>query len=398
MVTQIYNGDILIPGGKWVKGGSVIIKDSTIVDICSNSRLVEYANKYIDAAGGYVLPGGIDLHVHGGGGRDFMEPSTDAWETVIAVHRRHGTTSLFPTVASATEKNIRECAQLCTEMMENPRHGILGMHLEGPYFVPEMVGGQILENIRLPRPEEYIPIIDDFPCIKRWDAAPEIEGAGEFGRFVSNKGVVVSLAHTRARYKDIINAYENGYTLATHFYNAMTTSHKKGIYKYEGTVEAVFLMDGINVEVIADGIHVPPIIMKLIHKFKTKGRMCLITDALAITESPDGNSFDSRVVVENGVCKLRDGSAIAGSCATMDRLIRTAVLEAEIPLEDVSRMVSETPGLIMGVYDRKGSICKRKDADIMIMDKDLNLTHVIAMGEEVDLSTGQFLSSKEGMQ
>lgn len=198
--------------------------------------------------------------------------------------------------------------------------------------------------------------------------------------------MIAGLAHTKANYNDIVHAYESGYTLATHFYNAMTTSHKNGIYKHEGTVEAVYLMDGINVEVIADGIHVPPIILKLIHKFKTKGRMCLITDALAITESPDGSSFDPRVVVENGVCKLRDGSAIAGSCATMDRLIRTAVIDAGLPLEDVSRMVSETPGLIMGVYDRKGSICKRKDADIIIMDKNLNLTHVFAMGKEVDLS------------
>lgn len=165
----------------------------------------------------------------------------------------------------------------------------------------------------------------------------------------------------------------------------MTTSHKNGIYKHEGTVEAIYLMDGINVEIIADGIHVPPILLKLVHKFKGRGRICLITDALSITESPDGSSFDPRIVIENGVCKLRDGSAIAGSCATMDRLIRTAVKEAGLPLEDVSRMVSETPGLIMGIYDRKGSICKQKDADIIIMDKNLELTNVIAMGKEIEL-------------
>ena len=248
-----------------------------------------------------------------------------------------------------------------------------------------MAGAQLPGNIRIPSPMAYIPLIEEFPCIKRWDAAPELPGADDFARYITSKGVIAGIAHTIANYKEVVKAYDAGFTLATHFYNAMTTSHKNGIYKCEGTVEAIYLMDEINVEVIADGIHVPPIILKLVHRFKGRGRMCLITDALAITESKDGSSFDPRIVVENGVCKLRDGSAIAGSCATMDRLIRTAVKDAGIPLEDVSRMVSEIPGLIMGVYDRKGSICKRKDADIIIMDKNLNLTHVFSMGREVDL-------------
>lgn len=383
MITQIYNGNILIPGGMWIHGGSVIIKDSTIEEICNHSRILENADVAIDAHGGYVLPGGIDLHVHGAGGRDFMEASEDAFRTIIDIHRQHGTTSLFPTIASASRQNIIDAATVCTHMMNNPENGILGLHLEGPYFVREMAGGQIAENIRVPDHSEYISLVEQFSCIRRWDAAPEITDALEFARYITSKGIIAGLAHTRANYNDIVKAYDAGYTLATHFYNAMTTSHKSGIYKYEGTVESVYLMDGINVEVIADGIHVPPVILKLIHKIKTRGRMCLVTDALAITESPDGKSADPRVVIENGVCKLRDGSAIAGSCATMDRLIRTAALDAEIPLEDVSRMVSETPALIMGVYDRKGSICKRKDADIIIMDKDLNLTHVFAMGKSI---------------
>lgn len=375
----------MIPGGRWINGGSVVIKDDQIADIYSHSRLFENVDQSINAGGGYILPGGIDMHVHGGGGRDFMEATKEAFNTAISVHRKHGTTSIFPTISSASEDNIRQAASVCSELMEDKYSGILGLHLEGPYFNPEMTGGQIRENIRIPSPMEYIPIIEDYPCIKRWDAAPELPGADDFAKFITNKGVVAALGHTKANYNDVIEAYRCGYTLATHFYNAMTTSHKNGIYKHEGTVESVYLNDGINVEVIADGIHVPPVILKMIHKFKGYGRMCLVTDALAITESPDGSSFDPRIIIENGVCKLKDGSAIAGSCATMDRLIRTAVKEAAIPLEDVVRMVSETPALIMGVYDRKGSICKRKDADIIIMDKSLKLTHVISMGKVVEI-------------
>lgn len=385
MKTQIYNGKVLIPGGRWIHGGSVVITDDRIAEIYSHSRLLDNMDKSINAGGGYILPGGIDMHVHGGGGRDFMEATKDAFETAVMVHRRHGTTSMFPTLASSTEETIRAAAKVCAELVEDSHSGVLGLHLEGPYFNPSMVGGQIAENIRIPSPMEYIPIVEDFPCIKRWDAAPELPGADDFARFITSKGIVAALAHTQANYNDVVDAYGSGFTLATHFYNAMTTSHKNGIYKHEGTVESVYLNDGINVEVISDGIHVPPVILKMVHKFKGYGRTCLITDALAITESPDGSSYDPRVMIENGVCKLKDGSAIAGSCATMDRLIRTAVKEAGIPLEDAVRMASETPALIMGVYDRKGSICKGKDADIIIMDKNLKLTHVLAMGENVNI-------------
>lgn len=240
------------------------------------------------------------------------------------------------------------------------------------------------EIIRLPDPWEYESIVEDFPCISRWDAAPEIPGACEFGRYITSKGIIAGLGHTTADFNDVRNAFDAGYSIATHFYNAMTISHKEGVYKHEGTVESVYLMDGIFVEVIADGIHVPPLLLRLIYKFKGRDRMCLITDALACSVSDSGKAFDPRVIVEDGVCKLADRSAIAGSIATMDRLIRTAVREAEIPLADVSRMVSENPARIMGVYDRKGSLAKRKDADIIIMDTDLNLTNVFAMGKEVE--------------
>ena len=383
MLTQIYNGKILIPGGRWVNGGSVVIEDDKIKEIYSHSRIFDGVENSVNAGGGYVLPGGIDIHVHGGGGRDFMEGTRDAFETAVLTHRRHGTTSMFPTLSSSSEAMIRKAGDTCAEMMNDPYSGVLGLHLEGPYFAPAMCGGQLPDQIRIPSPMEYIPLIEDYPCIRRWSAAPELPGADDFGRYITSKGVVAALGHTEARYQDVVQAYEAGYTLATHFYNAMKTSHKNGIYKHEGTVESVYLMDGINVEVVADGVHVPPVMLKLIHKFKGVGRMCLITDALSCTESDNLDNCNPPVIIENGVCKLKNGKAIAGSVATMDRLIRTAVKEAGLPLADVSRMVSETPGLIMGVYDHKGSICKRKDADIIIMDKELNLTHVFSMGRLV---------------
>ena len=187
MITQIYNGKILIPGGRWIDGGSVVIKDSTITEIYSHSRQLENIDKTVNAGGGYILPGGIDLHVHGGGGRDFMEATEAAFRTAVETHRRFGTTSMFPTLASSTEENIREAAEVCSDLVNDPYSGVLGLHLEGPYFNPKMAGAQLPGNIRIPSPMEYIPLIEEFPCIKRWDAAPELPGADDFARYITSK-------------------------------------------------------------------------------------------------------------------------------------------------------------------------------------------------------------------
>lgn len=382
MLTQIYNGIILTSDGHWLKDGSIVLSGDKIIDICDTPQILENVDKHIDAQKGYVLPGCIDMHVHGGGGCDFMDGTKEAFEKVIETHRRHGTTSLFPTIASASTETMRIAGEICNDLILDKKSGVLGLHFEGPYFNPAMVGGQLPEYVRPASKEEYVELISNF-TIARWDAAPETPGALEFGKYASSQGILVSIAHTQANYKDVLNAFDNGYSHATHFYNAMTGVHKDGIYKKGGTVEAIFLIDRISVEVIADGVHVPPEVLKLIYKFKGRENTCFITDSLAITDADD--SFDPRVVIENGVCKLKDGSAIAGSCSTMDRLIRTAVLKAEIPLEDAARMVSETPAKIMDVFDRKGSLSKGKDADIIILDNNLNLSHVIAMGENIKI-------------
>ncbi len=385
MRTQIINGQILTPAG-WVENGSVLIDGTRIVDVLNHCNPVEGVDKVIDAKGNYVFPGGIDIHVHGGGGRDFMETTEDAFLTAVEAHRAHGTTSIFPTLSSSTRKMIEDAADTCQKLMEDPMNGILGLHLEGPYFNPEKAGGQLPENIRIPQPEEYVPIIEKHQCIKRWDAAPELPNTEEFARYLRSKGVVVALGHTAAAYDDVEKGYKAGFNLATHFYCAMTASHKEGIYRHDGTVEAVYLNDGINVEMICDGIHVPPVILKMIHKLKGTEHTALITDALACAASDSKTAFDPRVIIEDGVCKLSDRSAIAGSIATMDRLIRTCVFKAHIPLADVVRMTSETPARIMGVYDRKGSLSHGKDADVVIYNKDLVLTNVIQMGREVEVA------------
>jgi len=378
MLTQLINARILTPQG-WMKDGSVLIRDNKILEV-TNCDLAVIGAELIDVKGMYVVPGGVEIHVHGGGGRDFMECTEDAFRAAVHTHMKHGTTSIFPTLSSSTVPMIQQAAETCTKLMEEKNSPILGLHLEGHYLNMKMAGGQIPENIKNPDPNEYIPIVEQYHCIKRWDAAP---GAMQFGKYIAAKGILPSVAHTQAEFEDIRTAYEAGYTHATHFYNAMPGFHKRREYKYEGTVESIYLLDDMTVEVVADGIHVPPTILRLVYKIKGVERTCLITDALACADSDSKEAFDPRVIIEDGVCKLADHSALAGSIATMDRLIRTVVQKAEIPLEDAVRMASETPARIMGVYDRKGSLQKGKDADILVLDEDLNVRAVWAMGKLV---------------
>ena len=381
MLKQIVNGRILTPQG-WLDNGSVIIEDNTIKAV-SNSDLHIVDAEIIDAKGCYVVPGGIEMHVHGGGGRDFMEGSEEAFRVAINAHMKHGTTSIFPTLSSSTVPMIEAACQTCEKLMKEENSPVLGLHLEGPYFNPKQAGAQIPEWITPPIAKEYEFLMDKYDCIKRWDEAPELPGSIEFIKSCRKHGVLPAIAHTRATYENVVAGYNAGMTHATHFYNAMPVVYKEHEFKVPGTVESIYSLPDMTVEVIADGIHVPPIMLRVVYQIKGVERTALITDSLACAASDGDVAFDPRVILEDGVCKLADRSALAGSIATMDRLVRTCVLMAKIPMEDACRMASETPARIMGVLDRKGTLEDGKDADIMMFDKDINLTYVMQMGNEV---------------
>ena len=383
MLKYITNAQILTPHG-WVENGTISFCDGRITSITEGG--IAFSDKNVtDAKGAYIIPGGIDLHVHGGGGHDFMECSEEAFRIATHTHRRHGTTAIYPTLGAASHEGMMQANEITERLMAEPNSTIMGLHFEGPYLNPAMAGGQIPEYICNPAVEQYAEMLNSTNCIKRWDAAPELEGSMEFAQYAASKGVMVAIAHTTADYNTLQEAYNAGFTHATHFYNAMTSVHKRREFKYEGTIEGVYLIDGMSVELIADGIHVPPAILRLVHKIKGTERICLVTDAMACTDGDTDKVFDERVIIEDGVCKLADRSALAGSIATMDRLIRTMVQKAEIPLAEAVRMTSETPARIMGIYDRKGSLAVGKDADIVMMDDSLTIRGVWSMGQQVDL-------------
>ena len=386
---KIINGRIITPY-RIIDGGTLLIKGTTI-EAVSEGDIVATDTEIIDAKGKYISPGFIDIHIHGGGGHDFMDGTVNAFLKIAETHAKYGTTSMFPTTLTCSKADLLKSLDVYAEANEQNTMGaqFLGMHLEGPYFAPAQSGAQDPRYIRNPDIEEYKEVLAHSNIIKRWSAAPELEGAIEFGRYLKSKGVLAAIAHTDAIYEEVVEAFEVGYTLATHFYSAMSGVTRRNTYRYAGVIEAAYLIDEMDIEVIGDGIHMPPPLLKLAYKIKGADHIALITDAMRAAGMPEGDSIlgnidtGTKVFVENGVAIMPDRSSFAGSVATTDRLVRTMIKMADIPLIEAIRMISKTPATIMGVADTKGSLVAGKDADIVIFDDNINIQITMIKGKVV---------------
>ncbi len=386
---KIINGRLLTPAGN-PGMGTVVIRDGMIQAV-GYGDLSAPGARIIDAEGRYVSPGFIDLHVHGGGGFDFMDGHELAFHAIAETHARHGTTAMLPTTLTGAKEEILHVISVYERVLLKNNQGaqFLGLHLEGPYFAMNQRGAQDPRYIRDPDPAEYREILEKAHLIRRWSAAPELEGANEFARYAREKGVLMSMGHTDAIYDEALEGFSSGYTLATHLYSAMSGVTRRNGYRYAGVIEAAFLIDEMDVEIIADGVHLPAPLLQLVYKIKGAARIALITDAMRAAGMPEGNSVlgniqqGLKVVVEGGVAKLPDRSAFAGSVATADRLVRTMVGKAGIPLTEAVRMITATPASILGLSEKKGSLSPGKDADIVIFDEDIQIHATIIKGQLV---------------
>ncbi len=386
---KIYNGQVITPSGI-IKDGSLLIIDGRIVEI-GKANIDAPGAEWIDVGGNYISPGFIDIHVHGGAGYDFMDNTVEAFLAIAQTHARYGTTAILPTTLTASHEDL--LATLDTykkaSLISNNGAQFIGMHLEGPYIAMNQAGAQDKRFIRDPEPAEYREIVTDYPFIKRWSAAPELKGALEFGRFLTANNILAAWAHTDAVYDEIIEAYRNGYTLATHLYSAMTGVTRRNAFRLAGAVEAAWLTDEMDVEIIADGIHLPPPLLKLVYKIKGADRTALITDSMRAAGTtatisvlgPLQNGLE--VIIEDGVAKLPDRSAFAGSVSTFDRLVRNMIQLAEAPLVDAIKMATATPARIMKIGDKKGSLAVGMDADLVIFDANINVRTTMAGGKVV---------------
>ena len=368
--------------------GILVLEDGRIKGIQNN---IPAGAEVIDAEGNYVSPGFIDMHTHGAGGADFMDCTVEAYITAARMHAMHGTTLLYPTTLTSTDELLYESFETYRKAVPQNTEGAAfgGMHLEGPYFSPAFAGAQDSRYLRNPRPEEYMQILDRCPDLARWSFAPELDGAPEFAAELRRRGIVASIGHTNATFGECDAAFRAGASLMTHFYSCMATVRRVNAYRVAGAIEAGYLLDDMYVEIIADGCHLPPELLKLIYKVKGSDRICLITDSMRAAGMPDGEYWLGQIgkgvkcIKEDGVAKLPDRSAFAGSVATTDRLVRNMVKLADVPLYEAVKMATLVPAHLLRVDDRKGVLAEGRDADILIFDDNVDISGIILRGKVI---------------
>lgn len=388
MKTIIKNGRVITPEG--IIDGYVLYEDGKITETGTGDCMPQ-ADEVIDAQGRYVSPGFIDIHTHGAGGADYMDGTLEAYLTAARMSASHGATLVYPTTLTSSNEVLFDTFDLYEQAVVANTEGAAfgGLHLEGPYFNPKQAGAQDPRYLRNPQPEDYLEILSRSNNIARWSFSPELDGAPEFAAELSKRGIIAAAGHTDATFEQCDEAYKNGCSLITHFYSCISTIIRKNSYRTAGVMEYGYYQDGMAVEIIADGHHVPSSLLHLIVKVKGVDNVVLVTDSMRGAGMPEGPSIlggladGQECIVENGVAKLLDRSGFAGSVCTADRLVRTMITIGGCTLEQAVQMVSLNPARVMGVADRKGSLEVGKDADIVIFGDNVEVFATIVSGRKV---------------
>ncbi|HWL52496.1 MAG TPA: N-acetylglucosamine-6-phosphate deacetylase [Chthoniobacteraceae bacterium] len=357
----------------------------------------------LDAAGRYLAPGFIDIHLHGALGRDAMEATPEAFETICRFHASGGTTALALATITAPTDAIVNVLRTAQAYRQTPHAGaqLLGIHVEGPYFSPQKPGAHRLELIRNPTPADYEPLLPfgegDGRVMLQMTLAPELPGALELIDRLRRRGVRVSGGHSDAWDEEACAAFTHGMEGATHTFNCMSGARRRGPYRVAGLLEYVLSEPGIVCELIADGHHVAPTLMRMLRAAKGQDGVILVTDASAGAGLEKGKPFllgDVECVAGEGICLTADGTALAGSAATMAGLVRTMVAEVDVPLAEAIRMATLNPARALRLDHRKGVLTRGTDADLVLLDEALQVERTWVAGR-LEYQRGSVSAGKE---
>lgn len=395
-------------------GDMVFSGDAVHGELTAENGVITYAGlrdrqtdalceRIYDLSGCYILPGFIDIHVHGGGGSDFLDGTKEDFITVAEMHASHGTAVMLPTTLCCPDDELFGFFDIYRSVAETKYNGaqFAGVHLEGPYIAASQKGAQDETYLKTPTEQHYTKVLEaGKDIIRRWTVAPELENAMQLGRTLSDMGICASIGHSDASCAVAGEALKNGYTMLTHFYSGMSTISRKGGFRTAGLIEAGYLYDDMSVEVICDGCHLPTELLQTVFKYKGASRTALITDAMRGAGSLSGETVlgsrtnGQRCIIEDGVAKLPDRTAFAGSVCTTDRLFKTAVekmirpyyalcgIQGRSEVAEASEMLSATPARLVKLKT-KGHIAKGYDADLTILDRDYNVVATVVGGRTV---------------
>jgi N-acetylglucosamine-6-phosphate deacetylase len=390
-------GQIVFPDR--IEAGAIVVREGRIVEVLKDRETLPLGATLIDAADGYVTPGFIDLHVHGGAGADFMDGTAEAFRCALRCHARHGTTRLAATTTVARHEQILTTLETTRQFRRTPEPNgarVLGAHFYGPYFRYEARGAHPGGPIRPPVESEYSQYLEYADDLVTATVAPEVPGAKGFALACREKGVRTNVGHSWATFAQMAEAVQWGVRHVDHLFCAMSDKSKLRqfqMYPMQGGVlEATLYFDELTTEVIADGKHLDAGLLQVALKIKGPDRLALVTDTSRALDMPDGPYLigpldgGEPLVKRDGVGMIPDGSALASSAVGMDHMVRTFARLTGRPLWEVIRMASLTPARIAGREREMGSLERGKRGDVVVLNRDLVVRRVFVEGVEVDLS------------
>ncbi|MEV6547593.1 N-acetylglucosamine-6-phosphate deacetylase [Streptomyces sp. NPDC051597] len=362
---------VVLPTGV-VENGRVIVEGARIAGSAPGSA------ERVDLSGHWVVPGFVDMHVHGGGGASFTNGTVEDVLKGIHTHRLHGTTTMVASTVTGEMDFLAQRAGLLSELVE--QGDLAGIHFEGPFISPCRKGAHSEDLLRHPDPAEVRKLMDAARGTARmFTLATELPGGLDSVRLLAEHGVIAAIGHTDATYEQTVEAIDAGATVATHLYNAMPALG----HRAPGPIAALLEDERITVELINDGTHLHPASLELAFHHKGADRVAFITDAMDAAGFGDGlyHLGPLEVEVKEGVARLVEGGSIAGSTLTLDRAFRRAVSVDGLSVEDAVRALCANPARLLGVYDRVGSLEPGKDADLVVLDEAFALKGVMRRGE-----------------